>query len=168
MNTLLLKTSTTSLTASKWLLLFIATSLLSFQLLALTDEFDFTGSVSEKNYRTLISQLRCLVCQNESLASSHADLAKDLKKEVYGLMVSGKSNSEVKAFLVQRYGDFVLYQPPVKRSTLALWGAPFIALLLGAILLVRRIRSKSRQPDRILTSDEEQQIKQLLDNQADE
>jgi cytochrome c-type biogenesis protein CcmH len=83
--------------------------------------------------RALSEELRCLVCQNQSLADSNADLALDLKREVERLMTEGKTDGDIKAFLVQRYGDFVLYKPPVQNNTLLLWGGPFALLLVGGL-----------------------------------
>jgi cytochrome c-type biogenesis protein CcmH len=83
--------------------------------------------------RALSEELRCLVCQNQSLADSNADLALDLKREVERLMTEGKTDADIKAFLVQRYGDFVLYKPPVQSNTFLLWGGPFALLLAGGI-----------------------------------
>ncbi len=129
---------------------------------AMTDEFDFTGNVTEERYRNLSAQIRCLVCQNESLASSHADLAKDLKREVFNLMDEGKSDEEVKAYLVQRYGKFVLYMPPVSGSTLILWFTPFLLLLVGAFVLFRVIKAKGQQNDTPLTQKELDRVKAIL------
>jgi cytochrome c-type biogenesis protein CcmH len=89
--------------------------------------------------------LRCLVCQNESLAGSRAELAQDLRREVRGLIKEGKSDDEVKEFLVSRYGDFVLYRPQVKPSTYLLWAGPFVLLLVGLVALVRYLRRRSQQ-----------------------
>jgi cytochrome c-type biogenesis protein CcmH len=83
--------------------------------------------------RALSEELRCLVCQNQSLADSNAELALDLKREVERMMVEGKTDAEIKTFLVQRYGDFVLYKPPVQTNTLLLWGGPFALLFVGGI-----------------------------------
>lgn len=99
----------------------------------------------EKRLVNIAEELRCLVCQNESLAGSQADLAKDLREEVRGLIKSGKSDEEVKDFLVSRYGDFVLYRPQVKPITYALWAGPFILLLIGIFALVSYLRKRSRQ-----------------------
>lgn len=99
----------------------------------------------EKRMIEISEELRCLVCQNESLAGSQADLAKDLREEVRGLIKSGKSDEEVKDFLVSRYGDFVLYRPQVKPITYALWAGPFILLVIGIIVLVGFLRKRSRQ-----------------------
>jgi cytochrome c-type biogenesis protein CcmH len=81
--------------------------------------------------RALSEELRCLVCQNQSLADSNAELAVDLKREVERLMTEGKTDADIKSFLVQRYGDFVLYKPPVQNNTLLLWGGPFALLVVG-------------------------------------
>jgi cytochrome c-type biogenesis protein CcmH len=83
--------------------------------------------------RALSEELRCLVCQNQSLADSNAELAVDLKREVERLMTEGKSDEEIKTYLVQRYGDFVLYKPPMQSNTLLLWGGPFALLLAGGV-----------------------------------
>ena len=96
--------------------------------------------VVEQRLISIAEELRCLVCQNESLAGSRAELANDLRREVRSLITAGKSDAEIKEFLVSRYGDFVLYKPPVKPSTWLLWFGPLL-LLLGAVwLLIRTIR----------------------------
>ncbi|MDD4943490.1 MAG: cytochrome c-type biogenesis protein CcmH [Rhodoferax sp.] len=101
--------------------------------------------VVEQRLITIAEELRCLVCQNESLAGSRADLANDLRREVRSLIRSGKSDAEIKEFLVSRYGDFVLYRPPVKPTTWLLWFGPLL-LLLGAIwLLIGIIRNGQKQ-----------------------
>jgi cytochrome c-type biogenesis protein CcmH len=103
----------------------------------------------EKRLVNIAEELRCLVCQNESLAGSQADLAKDLREEVRGLIKSGKSDEEVKDFLVSRYGDFVLYRPQVKPVTYALWAGPFILLLVGIVALVGFLRKRSKQVEQL-------------------
>jgi len=89
----------------------------------------------EARLKALSSELRCLVCQNTTLADSSAPLAEDLRNEIRVLMHQGKSDDEVKAYLVERYGDFVLYRPPMQSNTMLLWFGPFIMLLVGAITL---------------------------------
>jgi cytochrome c-type biogenesis protein CcmH len=93
----------------------------------------------------LSAELRCLVCQNQSLADSNADLAVDLRRQIREQLGSGRSERDVLDFMVQRYGDFVLYRPPLKTSTVLLWCGPFLLLGLGMVLLLRRIRSVNRQ-----------------------
>ena len=99
----------------------------------------------EKRVADLAAELRCLVCQNQTLADSNAELAVDLRRQIREQLGSGKSERDVLDFMVQRYGDFVLYRPPLKASTVLLWGGPFLLLGFGALLLVRRIRSTNRQ-----------------------
>ncbi len=116
----------------------------------------------EKRMVNIAEELRCLVCQNESLAGSQADLAKDLREEVRGLIKSGKSDDEVKDFLVSRYGDFVLYRPQVKPVTYALWAGPFILLLVGIVALVGFLRKRSQQVDEKPLSDADKKRAEAL------
>ena len=121
-------------------------------LLCLMPLFSFAGEaqdlakdpVLEKRMVGLAENLRCLVCQNESLASSHAELAEDLRREVRELMQKGMSDQEIKDYLVARYGDFVLYEPPVKSFTLLLWLGPFALLLVGMGVLVLQVRNRRK------------------------
>ena len=99
----------------------------------------------EKRITALASELRCLVCQNQSLADSNADLAIDLKNQVRAQMQEGKSDDEIRAYMVARYGDFVLYDPPFKVSTALLWAGPFALLLIGVLALAMCLRSRRRQ-----------------------
>ncbi|MDP1653955.1 MAG: cytochrome c-type biogenesis protein CcmH [Rhodocyclaceae bacterium] len=101
--------------------------------------------VVEQRLIHIAEELRCLVCQNESLAGSRAELAMDLKREVRDLIKEGKSDAEVKDFLVSRYGDFVLYRPQVKPTTYLLWAGPFVLLLVGIALLVNFLRRRNQQ-----------------------
>ena len=96
----------------------------------------------EKRVARLAAELRCLVCQNQSLADSHADLAIDLKNQVRSQMRDGKSDAEIRAYMVARYGDFVLYDPPLKASTVLLWAGPFVLLLIGLLGLAVYLRSR--------------------------
>jgi cytochrome c-type biogenesis protein CcmH len=96
--------------------------------------------VLEQRMISIAQELRCLVCQNESLASSRADLAEDLRREVRGLLQQGKSDEEIKAYLVARYGDFVLYRPQLKPMTWVLWFGPLVALLIGLLGLVLYVK----------------------------
>lgn len=129
---------------------------------ATLESFDFSGAVSEQRYRGLIEELRCLVCQNESLAGSNAELAGDLRKEVYQMMAQGQSNEQIIDFLVDRYGDFVLYNPPMKPSTYLLWFSPFVLLAIAGFLLYRSVRQRSLTPETELTADEQAHINQIL------
>lgn len=91
----------------------------------------------EAQFNHLLKDLRCLVCQNQDLADSNAELAKDLRLQVYQLVKDGKSDSEISDYLTSRYGDFILFKPPIKSVTLLLWFGPFIFLLLGFLIFWR-------------------------------
>jgi len=108
-------------------------------------------------------ELRCLVCQNESLSSSRAELADDLRREVRDLIVANKSDQEIKDFLVSRYGDFVLYRPEVKPLTWVLWFGPFVVLFIAGIFLLAYLRQRraSLQPQ-VLSDAERARVEQLL------
>lgn len=101
--------------------------------------------VAEKRLQALSEELRCLVCQNQTIADSNAELAQDLRREVRGMIKDGKSDKEIVDFMVTRYGDFVLYRPPVKGITLLLWGGPIALLLIGLFALQRYLRQRARQ-----------------------
>jgi len=117
----------------------------------------------EQRMRALTEQLRCLVCQNETLADSRADLAEDLRKEIREQMKAGKSDQEIIAFLTQRYGDFVLYKPPVKSTTYLLWFGPFVLLFSGTGVLYRYLkRRRELIDDKPLTADERKRAEEIL------
>jgi len=117
--------------------------------LALADEAKPLGDdpVLEKHVQTLTEQLRCLVCQNMTIADSHAPLAIDLKNQVRDKLAHGMSDQEVVDYMVARYGDFVLYRPPVKRSTWLLWFGPFLLMLGGFAFLLWKLKTRDAQPD---------------------
>ena len=108
---------------------------------------EFESDAEEKRFQTLAEELRCLVCQNQSLADSDAGLAEDLRLEVLEQMRAGKSDQEVIDFLVSRYGNFVRYRPPVEPSTWALWFGPFVVFLLGGFAVVRTIQRRAQLSD---------------------
>ena len=117
----------------------------------------------EKRVMNLSKELRCLVCQNETLADSRADLAVDLRNEVRDQMKAGKSDEEIIAFLTARYGDFVLYRPPVRPATYLLWFGPFLLLVIGMVILYKYLRQRRDlivpQP---LSKDERHRAEELL------
>ena len=117
----------------------------------------------EQRMRALTEQLRCLVCQNETLADSRADLAEDLRKEIREQMKAGKSDQEIIAFLTQRYGDFVLYKPPVKSTTYLLWFGPFALLFAGTGVLYLYLKKRRELiDDQPLTADERTRAEEIL------
>lgn len=99
--------------------------------------------VAEKRLQKLSEELRCLVCQNQTIADSNAELAQDLRREVRTMIKDGKTDKEIVDFMVARYGDFVLYRPPVKGITLLLWGGPIALMLLGLVVLLRYLRRRA-------------------------
>ena len=113
--------------------------------------------------KNLTEQLRCLVCQNETLADSRADLAEDLRKQIREQMKAGKSDKEIIAFLTDRYGDFVLYKPPVKTTTYLLWFGPFVLLIAGTAVLYRYLgRRRAMIEETPLTLDEQKRAEEIL------
>jgi cytochrome c-type biogenesis protein CcmH len=111
----------------------------------------------------IAAELRCLVCQNESLASSNAELAVDLRRELRGLIEQGRSDADIRSFLVSRYGDFVLYKPEVKPVTWLLWFGPFV-LLLGALAVALRLMRRKAAAPAPLTDSERARVRQLLES----
>lgn len=149
---------------------------LVFALLCLMPLFVYAGEakdlaadpVIEKRMIGLAENLRCLVCQNESLASSHAELAEDLRREVREQISKGKSDQEIVEYLVARYGDFVLYKPPVKSYTVLLWFGPFALLLAGIGLLVFQLRKRRQSVPEVALSEEAQaRADSLLNNEKE-
>jgi cytochrome c-type biogenesis protein CcmH len=121
----------------------------------------------EARARALSAQLRCLVCQNESIDESHADLARDLRVLVRERLQAGDSDDQIRAFLVRRYGDFILLKPPFKLETWLLWGAPFLFLLAGGgIIFVARRRQKSLAPATSLSEAERATLEAMLGDEG--
>jgi cytochrome c-type biogenesis protein CcmH len=100
----------------------------------------------QARFERIAGELRCLVCQNESIADSNVELAADLRRQVREMLVAGKSDDAIFKFMTDRYGEFVRFSPPLEPKTLAIWGAPFIMLLLGGVIIYRVARQRSRMP----------------------
>jgi len=111
---------------------------------AAIEAYEFDSPEMEADYNQLVDELRCLVCQNQNLAGSDADLAQDLRRETYEMLQQGKSQQEVVEFMVARYGDFVLYRPQFKSSTYLLWLGPFLLLVVVLVVVVRRLRAAAK------------------------
>ena len=133
---------------------FFVTLLLSFsvyaQVQAVQEPLVFENQQQQERFDELTKELRCLVCQNQNLADSDAPLAHDLRREVHTMLQTGQSNEQIKQFMVERYGDFVLYRPPVQQNTYLLWLAPAVLLLIGAWVL----RSSIKKRAALLANDE--------------
>lgn len=135
---------------------------------AVIEVFTFDDPVKEQRYRKLSEELRCLVCQNQNLADSNADLAKDLRHQVYNMIEAGKSDAEIIDYMVSRYGEFVLYRPPLQTNTVLLWAGPFVLLLgglAGLAVFVRRRKSATREP---MSPEEQARLRRLLEEQGGE
>lgn len=125
--------------------------------------------VLEQRLISISEEMRCLVCQNESLAGSRSDLANDLRREIRTLIQEGKSDEQIRSFMVERYGDFVLYRPPVKPITWLLWIGPFIILLMGIAGLLMYLRRRNDSvPSTTLSAKDNQQIDALLNQSKEE
>ena len=119
--------------------------------------------VREERAVRLAGELRCLVCQNQSLADSNAELAVDLRRQIREQVSQGRSDGEIIDFMVQRYGDFVLYRPPVKATTLLLWFGPALLLLIGGGVLARNLaRRRKRAAEQPLSEDERERVRRIL------
>jgi len=121
----------------------------------------------EKVVNEISAELRCLVCQNQTIADSHAGLAVDLKNQVREMVKRGQSQDEIVEYMVTRYGDFVLYRPPVKPTTMLLWAGPFLLLLIGLAVLVINLRKRTTLlKDGELSSEENVRLKALLESES--
>ena len=126
------------------------------------ETFKFDSPDTEKVFHKLSEELRCLVCQNQNIAESNADLAKDLRLEMYNMLTDGKTEDEIVDFMVQRYGDYVLYRPPFKPMTWLLWFGPLIVFVIGLIFAIRFMRSQSSEPSQESLSEEDiERVKSL-------
>jgi cytochrome c-type biogenesis protein CcmH len=138
-----------------WLSLFSASSH------AAIDVYEFKTPVEEQRFQALMGELRCPKCQNQNLAGSDAEIAKDLKKRTYQLMEEGKSDNEIRQYMVERYGDFISYKPPVRGSTYLLWFGPF-ALLMIVVVVLALMRRRQIAPAPSLTAEESARLNELL------
>jgi cytochrome c-type biogenesis protein CcmH len=144
----------------KLILLFLL--LCSTSLWAGVEVHKFDNPEQEEQYKRLVTELRCLVCQNQNLADSNADLAQDLRQEVYEMIQNGATDQEIINFMVARYGDFVLYRPPFKATTAFLWVGPFIILLGGFVILLVFIRKRRQATTVELDESAQARARQLL------
>ena len=134
---------------------------------AAIDAYEFRDEAERARYRTLVEELRCPKCQNQNIADSNAPIAMDLRREIFRMLEENKSNDEIVEYLVDRYGDFVRYKPPVNAKTLLLWYGPAGLLVLGfgvlAMILMRRRRAGSASSSQTLSEAERARLATLLD-----
>jgi len=141
--------------------------LMSSSVFATIDAYEFDNYGDEQRFHVIVTELRCPKCQNQNIADSNAGLAKDIKDRVYKLVNEGKSNGEITDYMVERYGDFITYRPPLKPSTWFLWYGPFaLTLLAVVILLLRKLRARPSQPVQVDAS-QHKKVEELL-NQLDD
>ena len=147
----------------KQIVLAITFILFVASLIAAKDAQPADDAQLEQRMRNLTQQLRCMVCRNETLADSQADLAADMRQQIREQMKAGRSDQEIIGFLTQRYGDFILYKPPVKTTTYLLWFGPFVLLLGGTAMLYRYVKRRSELiREKPLTADERRRAEELL------
>ncbi|MGB1800906.1 MAG: cytochrome c-type biogenesis protein [Gammaproteobacteria bacterium] len=130
--------------------------------------FPFESEAEEQRFRDLSAELRCLVCQNQSLADSNAGLAQDLRTELYEQVLTGNSEDQIINFMTERYGDFILYKPRFAAKNLLLWLGPFLLFIVGIFCLFRFSRLKSQAQQNQATEEELQKIRELLQAQKKE
>ena len=131
------------------------------------DTYEFSSQAQRERYRTLVEELRCPKCQNQNIADSDAPIAMDMRDEIFKKLEEGQSNEQIVEFLVDRYGDFVRYKPPVNKKTLILWYGPAAFLTFGfamvAMIVIRRRRStRTEQNEQQLSSDEKARLSDIL------
>jgi len=118
---------------------------------------------AEERMLNIASELRCLVCQNESIAASRADLAVDLRQQIREQIRGGQTDQEIRAYMVDRYGDFILYRPPLQATTILLWFGPLLLLVFGLLVLTLTLRHRMRSmTDRLLSDEERKRAEALL------
>lgn len=153
-----------------WILV-IALALVGAQAWAAIDTYEFQTEQERARYRHLTEVLRCPKCQNQNIADSNAPIAMDLRNEVYQMMEKGHSDPEIVQFLVDRYGDFVLYEPPLDKRTMVLWYGPIVLLVSGLLLvgvMVYRRRRVMTTTDNPLSEAERARVASLLENHKDD
>ncbi len=155
----------------KLLLLFIVNMCVLFTLTiqaSPVDTFEFKDEVTKIRFQALTKELRCPKCQNQNLADSNSPIAADLRKQVYQQLQQGRADSEIIDYMVDRYGEFVLYRPRVSTLTYVLWFGPAFILLLGALVVVFILRSKAKDDvdDANLSTEQQQQLNKILNKSS--
>ncbi len=152
---------------NRFALMGILALLFSGVALARIDTYVFKNPQQEALYQELTQELRCLVCQNQNIADSNAELAKDLRRKTYQMIVKGEDKDAIVKFMVARYGDFVMYKPPFKATTVILWLGPALIFMLGVVMLTRMIRRRPLSDKPLLTDEQRQRAAQMLEGEDD-
>lgn len=144
----------------------LMTLMLSFGAAAVIDVYDFETEEQEALFRTLTAELRCPKCQNNNLADSNASLAKDMRTKTYHMVVEGKTEDQIVTYWIDRFGNFVLYKPPVTLGTAILWVGPGLFIVIGGLIIVRNSRRKisveAEENDDALSSAEKARLAKIL------
>lgn len=152
-------------------LLILALLVTSLTAIAAVDVYDFSSAENRERFQRLVGELRCPKCQNQNLDGSDSPIATDLRRELYRMVEAGKSDAEIKGFMVSRYGDFVLYRPPVQDNTLLLWWGPPAVLGLGVLIVLvlawRRQRLLRQDGTTELSAEDQARLNELLAREQD-
>lgn len=144
----------------------LMTLMLSFSVAAVIDVYDFETEEQEALFRTLTAELRCPKCQNNNLADSNASIAKDMRQKTYNMVIEGQDEDQIVDYWIDRFGNFVLYKPPVTLGTAILWVGPGLFVLFGGLIIVRNSRRKvsveTDERDEELTSAEKDRLAKIL------
>ncbi|PKH09420.1 cytochrome c-type biogenesis protein [Moritella sp. Urea-trap-13] len=144
----------------------LMTLMLSFSVAAVIDVYDFETEEQEALFRTLTAELRCPKCQNNNLADSNASIAKDMRQKTYNMVIEGQDEEQIVTYWIDRFGNFVLYKPPVTLGTAILWVGPGLFVLFGGLIIVRNSRRKisvaTDERDEELTSAEKDRLAKIL------
>jgi len=140
-------------------------TMFSFNAQARFETHDFANEQMEEDYNTLVFELRCLVCQNQNLADSNAELAQDMRLKVYKMLSEGSSKEEIVEYMVARYGDFVMYRPPVKSSTFLLWFGPLIFFAIAGLVVFSYVRRQKTVADKVVDEQQQKKAHSLLDDE---
>ncbi|MDH5766625.1 MAG: cytochrome c-type biogenesis protein CcmH [Gammaproteobacteria bacterium] len=148
--------------------IFLALFILSLPAIsyAKVEAYSFDNPEQENTYKQLIAELRCLVCQNQNLADSNAELAQDMRRKTYDMVKQGKAADEIVDFMVARYGDFVMYRPPVKSTTLLLWFGPVVLFFIALSIVIVIYRKQKLKADIEISAQQKQRVHSLLDDES--
>ena len=146
------------------LLILLCSLMLTQQAVARFETHNFATPQIEEDYNDLVAELRCLVCQNQNLADSNAELAQDMRLKVYKMLDDGSSKDEIVDYMVSRYGDFVMYRPSVKSSTYLLWFGPLIFLFVGGLVVFTFIRGQKDNKEAVVNTRQQEKAHSLLDD----
>lgn len=146
------------------MILMLCLLVLAGPLQAVIDAYSFDSEAQRERYQTMIDELRCPKCQNQNLAGSNAPIAQDLRRQLHRLIEEGQSDAEIREFMVDRYGNFILYRPPVDKNTVVLWLLPLLLLAAGLLVAVRLRRGRGQAGQAgVLTAAEKIRIEELLE-----